>query len=55
MDTAAAAGAKPLERMKLLAESEKVLVDDLGIMPLLFLSYHNLVSSHPSRFISIDR
>ena len=67
MDSAAAAGANPTERMKLLAESEKVLVNDLGVMPLLFFSYHNLVSSklegwepnvmdiHPSRFISIDR
>ena len=67
MDAAAAAGANLKERMKLLAESEKVLVDDLGVMPLLFFSYHNLVSSklkgwepnvmdiHPSRFISIDR
>jgi len=67
MDAAAIAGANPPERMKLLAQSEKVLVDDLGIMPLLFFSYHNLVSSklrgwepnamdiHPSRFISIER
>ena len=30
--------------MQLLAEAEKVLVDDLGLMPLLFFSYHNIVS-----------
>ena len=64
MDAAAAAGGNPEERFKLLAEAEKVLVDDLGNMPLLFYSYHNLVSPklkgfeqnvmdvHPSRFIS---
>jgi oligopeptide transport system substrate-binding protein len=63
MDKAAAAGGNPDERFKLLAEAEKVLVDDLGNMPLLFYSYHNLVSPkltgyeqnvmdvHPSRFI----
>ncbi len=64
MDAAAAAGGNPEERFKLLAQAEKVLVDDLGNMPLLFYSYHNLVSPklkgfeqnvmdvHPSRFIS---
>jgi oligopeptide transport system substrate-binding protein len=67
MDTAAAAGADPKKRMKLLADAEKVLVDDLGVMPLLFFSYHNIVSSklkgwednvmdfHLSRFIDIER
>jgi oligopeptide transport system substrate-binding protein len=64
MDKAAAAGGNAEERMKFLAEAEKVLVDDLGNLPLLFYSYHNLVSPnlvgfednvmdvHPSRFIS---
>jgi oligopeptide transport system substrate-binding protein len=63
MKQAAAAGGNPAERFKLLAQAEKVLVDDLGNMPLLFYSYHNLVSPkltgfeqnvmdvHPSRFI----
>ena len=44
MDKAAAAGGKPEERMKLLAEAERVLVDDLGNIPLLYYSYKNLVS-----------
>jgi len=64
MDAAAAAGGNAEERFKLLAQAEQVLVDDLGNMPLLFYSYHNLVSPklkgfeenvmdvHPSRFIS---
>jgi oligopeptide transport system substrate-binding protein len=64
MDEAAAAGGNPEERFKLLAQAEKVLVDELGNMPLLFYSYHNLISDrlsgfednvmdvHPSRFIS---
>jgi oligopeptide transport system substrate-binding protein len=64
MDQAAAAGGNPEERFKLLAQAEKMLVDDIGDMPLLFYSYHNLVSPklkgfeenvmdvHPSRFIS---
>ena len=64
MDEAAAAGGNPEERFKLLAEAEKVLVDQLGNMPLLYYSYHNLISDrisgfednvmdvHPSRFIS---
>jgi oligopeptide transport system substrate-binding protein len=64
MKTAAAAGGNPEERMKNLAEAEKVLVDDLGNIPLLFYSFHNIVSPklkgweenvmdvHPSRFIS---
>ena len=66
MDKAAAAGGKPEERMKDLAEAERVLVDDVGNIPLLYYSYHNLVSPklkgfddnvmdvHPSRFISKD-
>lgn len=44
MKQAAAAGSNPAERMKLLAEAEKVLVDDLGNIPLLFYGYHNIVS-----------
>jgi oligopeptide transport system substrate-binding protein len=64
MKKAAAAGGNPEERMKYLAEAEKVLVDDLGNIPLLFYSFHNIVSPklkgweenvmdvHPSRFVS---
>jgi oligopeptide transport system substrate-binding protein len=64
MKKAAAAGGNPEERMKILGEAEKVLVDELGNIPLLFYSYHNIVSSklkgfednvmdvHPSRFMS---
>ena len=64
MDKAAAAGGKPEERMKLSPRPRRVLVDDLGNIPLLFYSFHNLVSPklkgweenvmdvHPSRFIS---
>ncbi|WP_457935754.1 peptide ABC transporter substrate-binding protein [Mesorhizobium sp. 10J20-29] len=66
MKQAAAAGGKPEERMKLLAEAERVLVDELGNIPLLYYSYKNLVSDkihgfdenvmdrHPTRFISKD-
>jgi oligopeptide transport system substrate-binding protein len=64
MDKAAAAGGNPAERSKILSQAERVLIDDLGVMPLLYYSYHNLVSSkvkgfednvmdvHPTRFIS---
>jgi oligopeptide transport system substrate-binding protein len=64
MDKAAAAGGNPEERMKLLGEAERQLVDDVAIMPLLYYSFHNIVSPklkgfddnvmdvHPSRFIS---
>lgn len=64
MDEAAAVGGDAKARMAKLAEAEKVLVDDLGNMPLLFYSYHAIVSPklkgwqenvmdvHPSRFIS---
>ena len=64
MDKAAAAGGKPEERMKDLAEAERVLIDDVGNIPLLYYSYNNLVSPklngfdenvmdvHPTRFIS---
>lgn len=66
MKQAAAAGGKPEERMKLLAQAERVLVDELGNIPLLYYSYKNLVSPkihgfeenvmdrHPTRFISKD-
>ena len=63
MNKAAAAGDKPEERFKLLSQAEKDLVDGTGNMPLLYYSYHNLVSPklkgfednvmdvHPTRFI----
>ena len=67
MDKAAAAGGKPEERMKELSDAERVLVDEVGKIPLLYYSYHNLVSPklhglradnvmdiHPSRFVSKD-
>jgi oligopeptide transport system substrate-binding protein len=66
MDKAAAAGGKPEERMKELADAERILIDDVGQIPLLYYSYHDIVSSklhgftdnvmdiHPSRFISKD-
>ena len=64
MKAAAAAGGKPEERMKLLSEAERVLIDEVGQIPLLYYSYKNLVSPklvgfdenvmdrHPTRFIS---
>ena len=64
MKQAAAAGGKPEERLKLLAEAERVLIDEAGQIPLLYYSYKNLVSpkikgfeenvmdAHPTRFIS---
>lgn len=66
MDKAAAAGGDPAARFKLLGEAETVLVEELGNIPLLFYSYHDLVSPklkgfednvmdvHPSRFVSKD-
>ena len=60
---AAAGGGNPEERSKLLSEAEKVLVRETGNMPLLYYSYHDLVSPrlkgfednvmdvHPTRFI----
>ena len=66
LDSAAVAAADPTRRMQLLAQAEKVLVDDVGLLPLLFYSSHNIVSSrvkgweenaldfHPSRFISVE-
>jgi oligopeptide transport system substrate-binding protein len=67
MDEAAAAGSDPRKRMLLLAKAEKVMIDDLAFIPLLYFSYHNIVSSrvtgweenvldvHPSRFVSVRR
>lgn len=67
MDAAAAAGGEPEKRMRLLAEAEKVMIDDLAFIPLLFFSYHNIVSTrikgweenaldvHPSRFIYLEQ
>lgn len=64
MDEAATAGGDPALRMKKLAEAESILVNEVGNMPLLYYSYHNIVSPkllgwkanvmdvHPSRFIS---
>ena len=64
MDEAAAAGGDPAERMKKLSEAEAILVNDVGNMPLLFYSFHTIVSPklkgweenvmdvHPSRFVS---
>jgi len=64
MDKAAADGGNPEARMKDLAEAERVLIDEVGQIPLLYYSYKNLVSPklqgyspnvmdvHPSRFIS---
>ena len=64
MDAAAAAGGDPAKRFEELAKAEKILVDDLANMPLLYYSYHNIVSPeltgwqenvmdvHPSRYIA---
>jgi oligopeptide transport system substrate-binding protein len=64
MDKAAAAGGNPGERMELLSDAERVLIDDVGQIPLLYYSYKNLISPklegfvpnimdiHPTRFIS---
>lgn len=66
MNKAAAAGGNPEERMKDLSEAERILIDEVGNIPILYYSYHNIVSSklkgfddnvmdiHPSRFISKD-
>jgi oligopeptide transport system substrate-binding protein len=66
MDKAAAAGGKPEERMKALSEAERVLIDEVGNIPLLYYGYKNLVAPkvkgfeenvmdvHPTRFISIE-
>jgi oligopeptide transport system substrate-binding protein len=64
MDKAAATGSNADERFKLLAQAEAVAMRDSGNIPLLYYSYHNLVSPrikgfkdnvmdvHPSRFLS---
>jgi oligopeptide transport system substrate-binding protein len=64
MAKAAAAGGNPEERYKLLSEAERILIDNVGNIPLLYYSFHNIVSPklvgfddnvmdvHPSRFIS---
>jgi len=64
MDKAAADGGKPELRLKDMSEAERVLIDDVGQIPLLYYSYKNLVSPkltgfdenvmdvHPSRFVS---
>ena len=65
MDKAAAAGGNPAERMKELSDAEAIgVARDLCVMPLLYYSYHNIVSAklkgweenvmdvHPTRFIS---
>jgi oligopeptide transport system substrate-binding protein len=62
---AAAASTDPAKRMQQLADAEKIgVAQDLCVLPLLFYSYHTIVSSrlkgwednvldrHPSRFIS---
>ncbi len=66
MNKAAADGGKPELRMKDLAEAERIMIDDVGQIPLLYYSFHNIVSPklhgfednvmdvHPSRFISKD-
>ncbi|AMS43647.1 peptide ABC transporter substrate-binding protein [Aminobacter sp. NyZ550] len=66
MNKAAAAGGKPEERLKEMAAAERILIDDVGQIPLLYYSYKNLVSPkikgfdenvmdvHPSRFVSKD-
>jgi oligopeptide transport system substrate-binding protein len=67
MAAGAAAGANAQQRMQLLAQAEKVLVDADGMLPLLFFSSHNIISRrlkgweenvmdiHPSRFITVER
>ena len=64
MKEAAASGADPAKRFDLLSQAERVLMDDVGNVPLLYYSFHNAVSKksagwddnvmdrHPSRFIS---
>ena len=62
--SAAASEPDPAKRMALLSKAEAILMRDLPVMPLLYYSNHNVVSSkikgfednvmdiHPSRFIS---
>jgi oligopeptide transport system substrate-binding protein len=56
----------PAARMKMLSDAEAIFMEDVPLMPLLYYSTHNLVSSklkgfvenpmdkHPSRFVSKD-
>ncbi|ATN37678.1 ABC transporter substrate-binding protein (plasmid) [Rhizobium sp. ACO-34A] len=61
-----AAAAEPAERLKLLSDAEEIgVARDLCVMPLMYYSYHNLVSAkvggwqenvmdiHPSRFLTL--
>lgn len=62
----AAVDPDPVSRMKELSDAEAILMKDVPLMPLLYYSNHNLVSSkihgfidnamdkHPSRFVSKD-
>ena len=43
MDAAAASGADPEKRMNLLAEAEEEMIENTGIMPLLFFGFQNIV------------
>lgn len=64
MSKAAADGGNPEARLKDLSEAERVLIDEVGQIPLLYYSYKNLVSPklkgfdenvmdvHPTRFVS---
>ena len=64
MKEAAAAGSDPAKRMDLLSQAERVLIDEVGNIPLLYYSFKNAVSPkiagwednvmdrHPTRFIS---
>ena len=64
MDEAAAAGGDPAKRMERLSEAEKILVDNVGNIPLLYYNFKYVVSPklagyddnvmdvHPTRFIS---
>lgn len=67
LDKAAAAAGNPAERLKILSEAERVLIDDQGNIPLLYYSNRNIVSPklkgfqenvmnvHPTRFMSIEQ
>ncbi|MEP9385665.1 peptide ABC transporter substrate-binding protein [Mesorhizobium sp. KR9-304] len=64
MKEAAAAGGDPAKRLDLLSQAERVLIDEVGQIPLLYYSFKNAVSPkivgwednvmdrHPTRFIS---
>jgi len=64
MKEAAAAGGDPAKRLDLLSQAERVLIDEVGNIPLLYYSFKNAVSTkiagwednvmdrHPTRFIS---